>query len=123
MRIKLTHILWLRTERLRQSQDPPFQDNVSALALNGAWLFAVDSTDQKIESFSIGSNGALTLKDTYTNPTGTGLYDLFLDHMGATLYSDHYTLNNDYLSLSIDQSTGKLTLINDVDCGPRTTAR
>jgi hypothetical protein len=96
----------------------PFQHNVSALALSGAWLFAVDSTGQNIDSFSIGSNGVITLKDTYANPTGNGLYDLFLDHTGATLYSDHYTLNNDYLSLSIDQLTGQLTFINDLAGGP-----
>lgn len=96
----------------------PFQDNVSSFALNSAWLFAVDSTDTKIDSFSIAANGALTLKDTYTNSTGAGLYDLFLDHTGSTLYSDHYTTNNDYISLSINQQTGALTYISDLAGGP-----
>jgi len=96
----------------------PFPDNVGWLALNGAWLFAVDSTGEKIDSFSIAANGALALKDTYTNSTGQSLYDMFLDHTGATLYSDHYTTNNDYISLSINQSTGQLTYIGDLAGGP-----
>jgi hypothetical protein len=96
----------------------PFKYNVAALALNGAWLFGVDSTDTKIKSFAIDSNGSLAVKDTYTNSTGAGLYDLFLDHTGATLYSDHYTINNDYLSLSIDQATGQLAFIEDIEGGP-----
>jgi hypothetical protein len=96
----------------------PFKYSVTSLALNGKWLFGVDWTNTKIESFAIASNGALARKDTYTDSSGPQLYDLFLDHTGATLYSDHYTTNNDYLSLSIDQATGKLTLINDIGGGP-----
>jgi hypothetical protein len=96
----------------------PFKYNVSSLALNGAWLFGVGPTNTKIESLAIASNGALARKDTYTNSSGPVLYDLFLDHTGATLYSDHYTTNNDYLSLSIDQATGQLSLINDLGGGP-----
>jgi hypothetical protein len=103
---------------LRAIPGSPFKYNVSSLALNGKWLFGVDSTNTKIESFAIASNGALARKDTYTNSSGPELYDLFLDHTGATLYSDHYTTNNDYLSLTINQTTGKLTLINDIGGGP-----
>jgi hypothetical protein len=95
----------------------PFKYSVSSLSLNGKWLFGIDSTNTKIESFAIAPSGALTRKDTYTESTGPTLYDLFLDHTGATLYSDHYTTNNDYLALSIDQATGKLTFINDLQGG------
>jgi hypothetical protein len=97
----------------------PFADNVSSLALNGAWLFGVDHTGQNIGSFLIGSNGALTYKDKYTTSlTGGSLYDLFLDHTGSSLYAIYYTTNNDYLSQSIDQATGQLSFLNDLSGGP-----
>jgi hypothetical protein len=97
----------------------PFAGNVSSLALNGAWLFGVDQTGQDIDSFSIGSNGALAYKDKYTTSlTGGWLYDLFLDHTGSSLYAIYYTTNNDYLSQSIDQATGQLSFLNDLQGGP-----
>jgi len=97
----------------------PFAYNVTSLALNGAWLFGVDPTGQKIDSFSIASNGALTFKDQYTTSlTGGSLYDLFLDHTGSSLYAIYYTTNNDYLSQSIDQATGQLSFLNDLAGGP-----
>ena len=96
----------------------PFPYNVSSLALNGAWLFGVE-TSQNIDSFSIAPNGALTFKDQYTTTlTGGSLYDLFLDHTGSSLYAIYYTTNNDYLSQSIDQSTGQLSFLNDLAGGP-----
>jgi hypothetical protein len=97
----------------------PFADNVNWLALNGAWLFGVDPTGTYIDSFSIGSNGALTYKDKYTtNLNGGTLYDLFLDHTGASLYAIDYTTNNDYLSQSVNQETGQLSFLNDLSGGP-----
>ena len=97
----------------------PFADNINWLALNGAWLFGVDPTGTYIDSFSIGSNGALTYKDKYTtNLNGGTLYDLFLDHTGASLYAIDYTTNNDYLSQSVNQETGQLSFLNDLSGGP-----
>jgi hypothetical protein len=97
----------------------PFADNVTSLALNGAWLFGVDPTGQNIDSYSIASNGALTYKDKYTTSLKGGtLYDLFLDHTGSSLYAIYYTTNNDYLSQSIDQTTGQLSFLNDLQGGP-----
>jgi 6-phosphogluconolactonase (cycloisomerase 2 family) len=89
------------------------------MAVNGKWLFGVANTDTDIDSFSIASNGALTLKDTYTvtNP-GPGVISVYLDHTGSTLYADYYTTNNDYLSYSINQSTGQLTKLADLPGGP-----
>jgi len=98
----------------------PFPTNgVNYMAVNGAWLFGVANTDTDIDSFSIGSNGALTLKDKYTvtNP-GAGVISVYLDHTGSTLYADYYTTNNDYLSYSINQSTGQLTKLGDLPGGP-----
>src|SRR5271166_619513 len=97
----------------------PFRDNINYMAVNGRWLFGITSLDSQIDSFSIGSNGALTLKDTYTVTTnGDGVVSVYLDHTGSTLYADYYTTNNDYLSYSIDQSTGKLMQIGDLAGGP-----
>jgi 6-phosphogluconolactonase (cycloisomerase 2 family) len=97
----------------------PFRDNVNYLALNGAWLFAVDNTFVNINSYSIAANGSLTFKDTYNvSSPGPGVISLYLDHSGATLYADYYTTNNDYLSFSIDQSTGQLKKVGDLPGGP-----
>lgn len=97
----------------------PFPHDVNYMAVNGAWLFGVANMDTDINSFSIASNGALTFKDTYkvTNP-GPGVISVYLDHTGSTLYADYYTINNDYLSFSINQSTGRLTKIGDLAGGP-----
>jgi hypothetical protein len=98
---------------------PFLTDGVNYMAVNGAWLFGVANTDTDIDSFSIGSNGALTLKDkdTVTNP-GPGVISVYLDHTGSTLYADYYTTNNDYLSYTINQSSGQLTKLGDLPGGP-----
>jgi hypothetical protein len=97
----------------------PFPFNVNYMAVNGNWLFGVTYLDQNIDSFSIGSNGALTQKDTYVVPNaGGGIVSVYLDHTGSTLYGDYYTANNDYYSYSIDQSTGQINQIGDLAGGP-----
>jgi hypothetical protein len=97
----------------------PYAYNVSYMAVNGAWLFGIANLFEDLYSFSIGSNGALTLKDQLTVVTnGDGLISDYLDHTGATLYADLYSTNNDYLSYSINQSTGKLTQVGDLAGGP-----
>jgi hypothetical protein len=97
----------------------PFPFDVSYMAVNGAWLFGVANLNEDLYSFSIGSNGALTLKDTLTVVTnGDGLLSDYLDHTGSTLYADLYSTNNDYLSYGIDQSTGQLTQLGDLPGGP-----
>jgi len=97
----------------------PFPYDVNYMVVNGAWLFGVANVDTDINSFSIASNGALTFKDTYkvTNP-GAAVISVYLDHTGSTLYADYYTTNNDYLSFSINQSSGRLTKIGDLAGGP-----
>ena len=40
----------------------PFHDNVSYMAVNGAWLFGVANQYTAIDSFSIATNGSLALK-------------------------------------------------------------
>ena len=97
----------------------PFPYNVNYMAVTGSWLFGVANMDEDLYSFSIGANGGLTLKDKLTVVTnGDGLISDYLDHTGATLYADLYSTNNDYLSYSIDHSTGKLTQLADLAGGP-----
>ena len=96
----------------------PFPYTGTYMAVNGKWLFAVRYLDENIDSFSIGSNGAITMKDTYTLPSGGGAISVYLDHTGSTLYADYYTTNNDYLSFSINQSTGQLNEIGDLPGSP-----
>jgi 6-phosphogluconolactonase (cycloisomerase 2 family) len=94
----------------------PYSTPAFYMAVNGAWLFGTDGMN--IDSFSIASNGALQQVDSYSAEPSGGLVSLYLDHTGSTLYSDYYTTNNDYLSYSIDQSTGQLTFVNDLAGGP-----
>ena len=98
----------------------PFSTNgLNSMAVNGGWLFGVANQDTDIESYSIASNGALKRKDTYNvTPPGPGVIGVYLDHTGSTLYADFYTTNNDYLSFSINQSTGQLKEIGDLPGGP-----
>jgi hypothetical protein len=102
----------------------PFPASANYLAVNGAWLFGVESggADNKgnIFSYSIASNGTLTQKDTFTVPSQDGqVINLFLDHTGATLYANANSGDaNDFLSLSIDQMTGALTEVGDLNLGP-----
>jgi hypothetical protein len=97
----------------------PFPGSVQYMAVNGAWLFGADNYTS-IDSFSIGSNGALqqvsTINATQYNPYNSGgPGNIFLDHSGATLYAgDIYaygTGSNAYESFAIDQSTGQLNFI------------
>ena len=101
----------------------PFPDNVGELALNGAWLFGVEATGsgagQTINSYSIASNGNLALKNqTVVKDSGGGVTSLLLDHSGASLYVNYYTINNDCLSYSIDQANGALTYLSIYHQGP-----
>lgn len=98
----------------------PFADNVTYMAVNGKWLFALENTIDAsvIDSYSIASNGALTLKDTLTAEPDPGFLSVYLDHTGSTLYADYYTTNNDYMQYSINQSTGQLSFIGDLAGGP-----
>jgi hypothetical protein len=97
----------------------PFPFDVNYMAVTSKWLFGVANLDEDLYSFSIGSNGALTLKDTLTVVTnGDGLISDYLDHTGSTLYADLYSTNNDYMSYSVDQSTGQLTQVGDLAGGP-----
>lgn len=95
----------------------PWHTTDSYMALNGAWLFSTDGV--KIDSWSIGSNGALALADTYNAGNGIGgPIDLVLDHTGTDLYVGYVNMEgmggNGYQAYSINQSTGQITFLDSV---------
>lgn len=103
----------------------PFPDSLSYLVLNGSWLFGIEASasggDQNVDSYSIAPNGALTFAQrTQVNDTGGGPTTLLLDHTGSSLYVNYYSLNNDCLTYSIDQSSGALTYVSTLNGGPGT---
>jgi hypothetical protein len=111
------------TGRLTPILGSPFPGSVYWMALNGRWLFGIQPVSENvtnIDSFSIGSNGALQ-QVSQINATSYNPYDsggpgnLFLDHTGSTLYDgDVYaygTGDSAYQAFSIDQSTGQLNFL------------
>jgi 6-phosphogluconolactonase (cycloisomerase 2 family) len=94
----------------------PFPTTVSYMAANEKYLFGTDGSD--IDSFAIASDGALQQVDSYLAEPDGGLSSIYLDRSGKTLHADYYTINNDYLSYSIDNTTGELTFVNDLPGGP-----
>jgi hypothetical protein len=94
----------------------PFKENVVDMAMNGEYLFAVNANGFDIESYRIGSDGALQYVAT-TDASQAGdcnrLGPLFLDHTGATLYDMEFDgsgcANNTYESFTAEKSNGKLT--------------
>jgi hypothetical protein len=98
----------------------PYQFNDGYMAVNGKYLFANENNQNasQIDSFSIGSNGALTFRETKPVETMPGVISVYLDHTGSTLYADYYTTNNDYLQYTINQSNGELNFLGDLSGGP-----
>jgi hypothetical protein len=94
----------------------PFPTSIGNIALNGSWLFGTDG--KNLDSFSIAANGSLKLVDTLEVEPNGGLINLFLDHTGTSLYADYFTENNEELAYSIDNSTGKLTYLDNIMAGP-----
>lgn len=92
----------------------PFSSTASALALNGKWLFGSHLQSNLIYSYAIAANGSIKQADSYDSSPYTAPNDLFLDHTGASLYvgfSDGVG-DNGYEALNINQTTGKLSLVN-----------
>lgn len=98
----------------------PFQENVTSMAVNGEFLFAVKTNQSDIESFRIEADGALR----YATTTGTGqsgdcaaFGPLFLDHTGKSLYNMEFRgsgcSNNTYVSYEVEKSTGALKYVGN----------
>jgi hypothetical protein len=94
----------------------PLPSAAGDVVVNSSWLFASDG--KSIYSFSIASNGSLKQVDTLEVEPDGGIGSLFLDHTGTSLYADYFTENNEELAYSIDNSTGKLTYLDNISAGP-----
>ena len=93
----------------------PFTADLSALSLNGGWLFGVtDSAQTTVASYRIAADGSLQLKNSFnlaSLPDSVGYGETtFLDHTGATLYvGTDQSENGGYESFQINQKTGQLS--------------
>jgi len=109
------------TGALSSVSGSPFPSPVFYLALNGKWLFGTNGIN--IDSYLIAWNGSLKLVDTYTaGNSGGGPANVFLDHSGNSLYDGFINMNgtgnNGYQAYSINQTTGKISFMNNIAGGP-----
>jgi hypothetical protein len=96
----------------------PFAADVTAMAVNGKYLFANSIDAKSIESFRMGGNGALTHLQTLDTQSGAGasgcpgLLKMNLDHTGSTLYELELTgglcEDSTFHAYNIDKTSGKL---------------
>jgi hypothetical protein len=95
----------------------PFNDNITAMAVNGKYLFGVDKSN--IDTLAIGSDGSLQKVSSILALTqGCGyLASLFLDHTGQSLYDFDYDgdpncANNTYQAFAVNNTNGTLSFLN-----------
>jgi len=102
----------------------PFPYAVNYMAVSGRTLFGVEGGNgvdagQVIESYLIGSNGALAFQTSQkVSDSYGGVISLYVDRTGSSLYADYYITNNDYLSYSIAPSNGSLAYVGMLEEGP-----
>lgn len=106
-----------RKGRLTPIAGSPFAGEVWGMAVNGKYLFGIDTNGMDIDSFSIGWNGALkqvaTINAQYFNTSGCqGQGQIVLDHTGANLYESVLAGglcdSTVYQSFTVEKPTGKL---------------
>ncbi|MGC1462123.1 MAG: hypothetical protein WA802_07980 [Terracidiphilus sp.] len=110
----------------------PFNQNVYSLAAHGTYLLASSNSGPDINSYTIGSNGALTLgpQFNYSQDTGYlsstnsgcgGVGGLLFDQSGQTLYGDVDNIscsnNNAIASFTFNSSNGSLSYLGNVNIG------
>lgn len=102
----------------------PFPYALNYMTVSGNSMFGVlggfgVDAGQMIQSFSIGSNGALTyLTEQKVPDSYGGVISLYVDRTGSSLYADYLITNNDYLSYSIAPSSGNLDYVSMLEEGP-----
>jgi hypothetical protein len=97
----------------------PFAGDVTQIAVSGSQFVAANRNGFDLESYAVGSGGALT-HETTTNTAAAGncnsLGPLFFDSTGATVYDMEYNgsgcANNTYVSFSVG-SSGALTALGN----------
>jgi len=101
---------------LTEMNGSPFQENESAIAVNGSYLFGVNRAATNIDSYSMESNGELRYASStnwaQNNPNGCGTPAwLFTDRTNRDLYDmeiDGDCANNGYQSYGVMQGSGEL---------------
>jgi hypothetical protein len=101
--------------RLTPVPGSPFQENVTSMAVNGKYLFAVNSDGVDFESYRIELDGALhyaTTDEFSESQNCNHLGTLFLDRTGESVYDLVFDAadcaNNTYESLAVEKPTGGL---------------
>lgn len=110
---------------LTEMNGSPFQENESAIAVNGKYLFGVNRTAQNIDSYSMESNGELRYVTStnwaQNNPDGCGSPAwLFTDRTSSDVYDmeiDGDCANNGYQSYGANVSTGELNYLGYANGG------
>lgn len=110
----------------------PFNDDVDSMAANGAYLMASDDTTPNIDTYTIGSNGAITLATqfNYGQQTGYkstpdttcgGVGGLLFDRTGKSLYGEVFNIscssNNAVASFAFDSSNGSVSYLGNENIG------
>lgn len=103
----------------------PFPENVTFMAVNGAYLFASDANNIDIDTYSIESNGVLNYAGSTNVVQGQNCDSpgpIFLDHTGQSLYNvDIYgndCANSTYESFAITSDSGLMTFLNYAGASP-----
>jgi 6-phosphogluconolactonase (cycloisomerase 2 family) len=110
----------------------PFNQSVGPMAASGGYLLAASLSQADINSYTIGSNGALTLASQFALTQQTGYQAItgatcgdvsgfVFDRTGKSLYTAVYNFscssNNAVDSFALDPSNGSLSYLGTVDMG------
>jgi hypothetical protein len=110
----------------------PFDQDVTSIAANGKFLMASENSQPDINTYTIASNGALTLATQFNYAQDTGykssmdstcgaMSGLLFDHTGQSLYAAvgniNCSSNNAIASFAVDPSTGSLGYLGNVNIG------
>ncbi len=110
----------------------PFNQNVGSLAANGTYLMGSANSQADINTYSIGSDGSLTLSSqfdytaalSYSNSNGTvcsAVGGLLFDRSGSSLYGGVNNIacsnNNAIASFAVDSANGSVSYLGNVNIG------
>lgn len=110
----------------------PFSQNVESMAVTGNYLMAASNAGPDLNTYTIGSNGAITLASQFDYTQQTGFQsntdtvcgyigDLYFDVSGQSLYTVVGNIqcsnNNAVASFSVDSSTGSLSYLGNLNIG------
>jgi hypothetical protein len=107
----------------------PFNEDVDSIAVNGPYLMASSTSAPDINTYTVGSDGALTLATQfdYSKQTGYqagecgGVGNVYFDHGGQSLYAGVFnyscTDNEAIASFGVDSASGSLNYLGIENIG------